>query len=89
MTVASLEAAFDALGVPCSVEAHDRLAVIIPRGDPALLEDARVRREALRLAREHGFTHIALDLAGPAPAWNGNSGGGASPMPPRASLHRD
>ena len=88
MTVESLEAALDALGIPCTVEAHERLAVIVPRGEVSALEDARHRRETVRLAREHGFTHIALELVEQSPAAPDDSGAGAS-AGRRAPVHRD
>ncbi len=66
MTASGLEAALRALGIACSVEAIDRLAIIIPNDD-ASLADAHLRGEALRLMRTHGFTHLALEIrAGPA-----------------------
>lgn len=64
MSAAGLEAALRSLGIHCSVEAIDRLAVVVPNDDAAEVEAVRVRRDALRLIREHGFTHLALELAG-------------------------
>ena len=60
---AALEAELLALGVACSVEVRDRLALVVPRGDHSRLADPDVRREAVRLAESHGFTHLALELA--------------------------
>jgi hypothetical protein len=45
-------------GVACRVEIRDRLAVLIPDGDDVLIS----RADVLRLAREAGFTHVALEL---------------------------
>ena len=49
-------------GLPCLVEAHARLAVIVPTGELPDLADAAFRRELQALATAHGFTHVALDL---------------------------
>lgn len=62
MTAASLEAALRSRGISCRVEPLDRLALLIPEGQHAVLEDATVRREAVALVREHGFTHVAIEL---------------------------
>jgi hypothetical protein len=64
MSAATLEAALRSLGLVCTVEAHDRLAVIVA-DNPAALEDARLRRAAMSLLAGHGFTHLALELTGP------------------------
>lgn len=61
MSAASLERALRALGVHCTVEAHDRLALIVPEG-PVRLEQPDARQAALRLLPDHGFTHLALEL---------------------------
>jgi hypothetical protein len=84
----SLEVALDALGIPCDVEAHDRLAVVIPRGDVSALADAGPRRQVIRLARDHGFTHIALELVASPRAAEG-AAANVAPAAPRATLHRD
>jgi hypothetical protein len=62
VTAWALEAALNALGIDCAVEAHDRLAVLVPRGPVPDLTGAQLRRSALTLATEHGFTHVALEL---------------------------
>ena len=64
MSAANLEVALRAAGLRCSVDAIDRLAVIIADDPAAELETVRSRREALRLVRVHGFTHLALELPG-------------------------
>jgi hypothetical protein len=63
----SLEVALGRAGVTCTVESRDRLAVIVPAGDVAGLADDAVRRQVLLLAREHGFTHVAVELIGESP----------------------
>ena len=75
MSAESLETALRSAGVRCTVEAVDRLAVIIPDNEEAERAAIRDRREALRLIGAHGFTHLALEL----------------PREPadRAPLHRD
>lgn len=75
MSATSLETALRGAGISCTVEAMDRLAIIIPGGDLPAVEEAHVRREALRLIREHGFTHGGLELV-------------ADPMN-SAAFHRD
>ena len=72
MSAGALRDALAASGFACDVEAHDRLAVLVP-DDPASAErlaDADGRRRASSLAREHGFTHAALELRD----WDGRSG---------------
>lgn len=65
MSAAGLERALSALGIDCTVESRDKLAIIVPRGHAARFEDASVRRAATALLREHGFTHLALEIPGP------------------------
>jgi hypothetical protein len=57
-----LESALHAAGYPCAVEARDRLAVIVP-GGAGNWGEACTRRALARLAREHGFTHAAVELS--------------------------
>jgi hypothetical protein len=60
----ALAAALAELGVPCRVETRANLAVIIADASAAArLADGEVRRRALALAREQGFTHLALELS--------------------------
>ena len=60
---ASLERVLAAAGVDCAVEARERLAVLVPRaGGVAAFADPALRERALRLATEHGFTHLAVEL---------------------------
>ena len=60
-----LAEAVRALGVAASVEARGRLAVLRHDGDPARLADPVLRRRLGAAALEHGFTHLALELAAP------------------------
>jgi hypothetical protein len=54
------------LGVACRVEAYGGLAVVVTGGDGTVrLADDEIRSDALRLAREHGFTHLAVELSAP------------------------
>jgi hypothetical protein len=57
-----LEAALREIGIPCRVEAHERLAVLIVSAEARARTAREWRRAAVRLAREHGFTHVALEL---------------------------
>ena len=66
MSADTLAAALAEQGFECEVEAHDALAVLIP-GDAACdVSDPALRELALRLGREHGFTHVAVELPRPA-----------------------
>ena len=73
-----LERALRALGVRCSIEAFDALAVAVPEPGDRRLEADDIRRQAIALARRHGFSHLAVELREP----------GHAPTE-RASLSRD
>ena len=60
-----LERALQTLGVRCRVEAYDALAVAVPEPGERRLESADVRRQAIELARAHGFSHLAVELRAP------------------------
>ena len=62
MNAVSLAVALRAAGMACAVEAIDRLAVLTPDDRFAERSIVEGRREALRLSRAHGFTHLALEL---------------------------
>ncbi len=65
----ALERGLTELGVPCRVESRAGLAVLIATPDVAArLGEAELRRQALALAREHGFTHVAIELRSDADA---------------------
>lgn len=82
-SVAALEQALANAGLPCAVEARDRLAVVTARpAVAAALAEPAARTLALRLAAAHGFTHLALELR-PAPP-----DAAAAPRPERAPLPR-
>ncbi|CAN5896417.1 hypothetical protein BH11GEM2_BH11GEM2_37290 [soil metagenome] len=50
-------------GLVCRVEPRAGLAVLIAdRATMTALTDPEVRRTTLALAREHGFTHVAVEL---------------------------
>jgi hypothetical protein len=49
-------------GLRCSVEAKDALAVLRLDDPVAALALSGGRDEIVRLARDHGFTHVALEL---------------------------
>jgi hypothetical protein len=60
---AALAAAIAALGVRCSLEARGGLALLLPvPASVATLQDPETRRAVLALAREHGFTHVGIEL---------------------------
>jgi hypothetical protein len=58
----ALTTALRALGVDCGVEAFDRLAVLTPHPGVLGLDDRATRQAVVRLAREHGFTNVAVEL---------------------------
>ena len=74
MSADALATALATLGLPCTVEAEGRLAVIRVARGAADVRDDELRRRALELLPAHGFAALALEL--PADA-------------PRASLRRD
>ena len=57
-----LEGALRALGLHCSIEAYDALAVVVPDLGERLFADDDVRRRAIDLARRHGFSHLAVEV---------------------------
>jgi hypothetical protein len=86
--VDALAHALGALGIRGSVEARERLAVLVVDAATAApdLADAELRRAALALARAHGFTHLALELGDDGDVPSGASGGDARD---RAAFPRD
>ena len=83
MSAAALEEALRRIGVDGRVEAREGLALLVPRAGAAALADASLRRRAAALAREHGFTHLALELVG------GQDAGHDDAPDDGAALHRD
>lgn len=61
MSAGTLAAALSAAGVECAIETAQGLAIVRPRGGISV-DAATLRAIAPRLAREHGFTHVALEL---------------------------
>jgi hypothetical protein len=60
---AGLAAAIAALGVSCSLETRDGLAVVSPLPDGVTaLQSVALRGALVSLARRHGFTHVAMEL---------------------------
>lgn len=55
-----LQETLRAAGFPCAVESHERLAIVIPEGSGH--SAAANRRRIVDLAREAGFTHVAVEL---------------------------
>ena len=61
-----LAASLTANGIPCKVEPRAALAVLmVESGIAERLADGELRRTALALAKEQGFTHLAVELAPP------------------------
>ena len=82
MSAAALASALAEAGLPCAIEARERLAVVVADASgAAAMGSAAARELAVRLAAAHGFTHVALELPPP-----GAPEGGAEP--PDASLPR-
>ena len=83
MSAPELERALGALGIRGRIEARDGLAVLVAPDALAPLADAALRRRAAAVAREHGFTHLALELPD-----EGEGGANAEDAARRAPLHR-
>lgn len=61
--VTALAAAIAELGIRCSLEARDNLVLLLPASSKLkALQSADTRRAVLALARQHGFTHVAIEL---------------------------
>jgi hypothetical protein len=59
----ALAAAIADLGLNCDIEARSGLVVLLPAAESvAKLAEDETRRAALSLARQHGFTHVAIEL---------------------------
>lgn len=68
MSADSLTHALATIGIVCRVDARDRLALLVSEDAEALADRALeppVRERVLDLVREHGFTHIAIELGEP------------------------
>lgn len=61
----ALERALRELGVRCSIQAYGALAVAVPEAGERRLEADDIRRQAIALARTHGFSHLAVELREP------------------------
>lgn len=57
-----LEQALRDLGMRCSIDAFDALAVAIVEPGDRTFERDDLRRRAIELARAHGFSHLAVEL---------------------------
>jgi hypothetical protein len=59
----ALAGAIAELGLSCDVEARGGLVLLLPAPEVvAKLAEDGTRRAALSLARQHGFTHVAIEL---------------------------
>jgi hypothetical protein len=59
----TLAAAIAELGVQCSLEARGGLVLLMPvQESVAALQSPETRRAVLALAKEHGFTHVGIEL---------------------------
>lgn len=47
-------------GFDCRIEVRERLAILIPRDHSLPLAESR--EDLLKLAREEGFSHVAIEL---------------------------
>ena len=60
---AALAAELARLGIECALEVRGGLALLLPTPDGvAALQVDETRRTVLALAKEHGFTHVAIEL---------------------------
>ena len=64
MSADGLQRALRAIGIDCTVEARDKLAIIIPAAPARNFSEASLRRAAVALLAEHGFSHLALEIPG-------------------------
>lgn len=60
MSAEALRVALRGAGIDATVEARDRLAIVT--APPAVFSDPEIRERTVALAREHGFTHVAVEL---------------------------
>lgn len=59
----ALAAAIAELGIACTLEVRGGLALLLPTADAvASLQVDETRRAVLALAKQHGFTHVAIEL---------------------------
>jgi hypothetical protein len=59
----ALAAAIGRLGVQCSLEARGGLVLLLPvKASVEALQSPDTRRAVLALCREHGFTHVGIEL---------------------------
>jgi hypothetical protein len=59
----ALASAIAALGLSCAIEARGKLVLLLPALESvAKLAEEETRKAALALARQHGFTHVAIEL---------------------------
>jgi len=59
----ALGAAIAKLGIDCALEVRGGLALLLPTAEgAAALQVDEKRRAVLALAKEHGFTHVAIEL---------------------------
>ena len=64
MSADGLQRALRAIGIECTVEARDKLAILIPTVSAPDFSEPAARRAAIALLAEHGFTHLALEIPG-------------------------
>ena len=62
MSLEGLDVALRELGVTCTIETRDTLAVLCPVGDVTAVADDAIRRRIVQAATAHGFTHVAIEL---------------------------
>ena len=62
MSADGLQRALRAIGIDCTVEAREKLAIIVPSASSRDFSEASLRRSAIALLAEHGFTHLALEI---------------------------
>jgi hypothetical protein len=59
----ALAGAIATLGIECALEVRGGLALLLPSPEGvAALQLDESRRAVLSLAKEHGFTHVAIEL---------------------------
>jgi hypothetical protein len=59
----ALAAAIGQLGIECALEVRGGLVLLLPTQDGVIaLQVDETRRAVLTLAKQHGFTHVAIEM---------------------------
>jgi len=64
MSAETLRQALKEIGIRCEVEPHGAVALLRAPPGPEGLDTPERRMDAVKAAREHGFTTIAVEILG-------------------------